>query len=626
MAQNEQTIGKFNEEGLVSNLVKMGMEPDLALKELIANSIDADATLIHILKETTKTIIKDNGCGMSIENIENMFDAFRENHSQEKKLGVSGVGGKLASLNLSEDSDGSYTPVIIYTNGKNGCFKIIIPWDKIMKEKTYTNQVKFYKLNDEVWLKAKFGESTGTIYEFKNTKNINDVVLEQFEHPQKLKIDKQIGFIFGGFKSLSLNYNGKEIKKYNYFGDGDSKYIIKQTTTIATFQTNKGIEYYFEKESRYYDTDGKEKNMRMYKKESTMRLVCGCRNTRNNKQGEKPMDMSDMKNFLEDKEMDGFARISDYDSKFNDFNQDYDNLTEPFSNTSLVRNGQHIAGINIRGFKHSSARANNESSLKICGVRSELYYETNSDQSNPMDKELGIQLNKNQHSQKIPPQLEKIIKWCRTKCFMDLKETIKSLPSIYSSPEPSPGSSSETSPETLTETSPEPLPSPEKSTGLSTETLPSTETSPEKSTGLSTETLPSPETSSEPSPEPSTETSPEKSTETSPEPSTETSPEKSTGLSTETSPEKSTGLSTETLTETLPSPETSSETSPEPSTETLTETLPSPETPPGPIISRHQKGPLSYDHIKQIQEMLSNNTNEVINNRHLISFYNEICM
>jgi hypothetical protein len=324
--------------------------------------------------------------------------------------------------------------------------------------------------------------------------------------------------------------------------------------------------------------------------------------------------------------MDGFARISDYDSKFNDFNQDYDNLTEPFSNTSLVRNGQHIAGINIRGFKHSSARANNESSLKICGVRSELYYETNSDQSNPMDKELGIQLNKNQHSQKIPPQLEKIIKWCRTKCFMDLKETIKSLPSIYSSPEPSPGSSSETSPETLTETLTETLPSPEKSTGLSTETLPSTETSPEKSTGLSTETLPSPETSSEPSPEPSTETSPEKSTETSPEPSTETSPEKSTGLSTETSPEKSTGLSTETLTETLPSPETSSETSPEPSTETLTETLPSPETPPGPIISRHQKGPLSYDHIKQIQEMLSNNTNEVINNRHLISFYNEICM
>jgi hypothetical protein len=596
MAQNEQTIGKFNEEGLVSNLVKMGMEPDLALKELIANSIDADATSIQFLKETTKTIIKDNGCGMSIENIENMFDAFRENHSQEKKLGVSGVGGKLASLNLSEDSDGSYTTVIIYTNGKNGCFKIIIPWDKIMKEKTYTNQVKFYKLNDEVWLKAKFGESTGTIYEFKNTKNINDVVLEQFEHPQKLKIDKQIGFIFGGFKSLSLNYNGKEIKKYNYFGDGDSKYIIKQTTTIATFQTNKGIEYYFEKESRYYDTDGKEKNMRMYKKESTMRLVCGCRNTRNNKQGEKPMDMSDMKNFLEDKEMDGFARISDYDSKFNDFYQDYDNLTEPFSNTSLVRNGQHIAGLNVRGFKHSSARANNESSLRICGVRSELYYETNSDQSNPMDKELGIQLNKNQHSQKIPPQLEKIIKWCRTKCFMDLKETIKSLPSIYSSPEPSPGSSSETSPETLTETSPEPLPSPEKSTETSPE--PSTETSPEKST--------------ETSPEPSTETSPEKSTETSPEPSTETS--------SETSPEPS----TETLTETLPSPETSSETSPEPSTETLTET--SPETPPGPIISRHQKGPLSYDHIKQIQEMLSNNTNEVINNRHLISFYNEICM
>lgn len=211
-------VGSFNEEEIVNNFIKMGIESELALIELIANSVDANATEFEVKKEPTKTFLKDNGCGMTIENIQNMFDAFRENHLQEKELGVSGIGGKLASLNLCVDSDGTFTPVNIYTNGKDGYFKITIPWDKIMKEKIYTNQVDFYELKETElkWFKDKFGENTGTIYEFRNTKNMNDVIQEQIENTQKLKLDKQICFIFGWFKHFKLKYNGKEINKFDY--------------------------------------------------------------------------------------------------------------------------------------------------------------------------------------------------------------------------------------------------------------------------------------------------------------------------------------------------------------------------------------------------------------------------
>jgi hypothetical protein len=156
-----------------------------------------------------------------------------------------------------------------------------------------------------------------------------------------------------------------------------------------------------------------------------MTLRCAVRNKRSNKTGKKSIYLSDLKDTKPDSDM---QRISYYDSVYNDFTNDYDTLTEPFSYTSLIRNNQHIAGISPFGFKHSSSRASSDASLKICGVRSELLYETNSYQTNHIDNELGIQLNKNQHSHQVPKQLEKLISWCRTKCHDDLKKILKPPP------------------------------------------------------------------------------------------------------------------------------------------------------------------------------------------------------
>ena len=75
---NEENFecGSIDENGIVSNLEKMGMTPYLAIKELIANSIDANATTIFINKEEDITLIIDNGDGMSRKTIENGFRAY----------------------------------------------------------------------------------------------------------------------------------------------------------------------------------------------------------------------------------------------------------------------------------------------------------------------------------------------------------------------------------------------------------------------------------------------------------------------------------------------------------------------------------------------------------------------
>jgi len=55
---NEWKSGGFNEQGMVANFGRQGMELDLASKELIANSIDAGATEINSLKKRISCIFQ----------------------------------------------------------------------------------------------------------------------------------------------------------------------------------------------------------------------------------------------------------------------------------------------------------------------------------------------------------------------------------------------------------------------------------------------------------------------------------------------------------------------------------------------------------------------------------------
>lgn len=419
--------GSIDENGIVSNLEKMGMTPDLALKELLANSIDANSTTIFINKEGDITIIFDNGDGMSRKTIENGFRAYYENHSNEKKLGVSGIGLKTATLCLCKNNDGTYTIVRIYTFGKDGYFVIDVPWNEIMAEKKYTNKINVRQMNQEEieFFKSKLGNNTGTLYVFKNTKNINDVIQEYIIGFKNIRLDKQIGFIFGRF-NINIRYNGIPIKKYDYFGGKDSDYIIKEKIHISVFLNNKNnsIEYYRKIDDTYYDMNNIVKCTKEMMPIGVMYLDLGCRNMRSNRDGTKKIELSEI-NLDKDNIDTSCLRISDYDSEYNEFISNFEFLTEPYSLTSLVRNGQHITGIPIHGLKHSSSRANYKNALKTCGIRSELSYFPYSNQSDIMDKEVGIQANKNQHSGKLSDKLTKIIKNCRLECFDKLNKILE---------------------------------------------------------------------------------------------------------------------------------------------------------------------------------------------------------
>ena len=434
---NEENFecGSIDENGIVSNLEKMGMTPYLAIKELIANSIDANATTIFINKEEDITLIIDNGDGMSRKTIENGFRAYYENHSNEKKLGVSGIGLKTATLCLCKNNDDTYTIVRIYTFGKDGYFVIDVPWTEIMAEKKYTNKINVRQMNQEEieFFKSKLGNNTGTLYVFKNTKNINDVIQEYIIGFKNIRLDKQIGFIFGRF-NIDMRYNGIPIKKYDYFGGKDSDYIIKEQIHISVLLNNKNnsIEYYIKKDDTYYDAINNVKCTKEMKHIGDMYLDLACRNMRNNKAGTNKIEISKA-NILKDNDNKdnknnndkGYSKISDYDLEYNDFISNYEFLTEPYSLTSLVRNGQHINGISIHGLKHSSTRGGDKDALKKCGIRSELSYSTFSNQSGFMDKELGIQGNKNQHSGKLPEKLTSLIKNSRYDAYNKLKKILE---------------------------------------------------------------------------------------------------------------------------------------------------------------------------------------------------------
>jgi len=236
---NEWKSGGFNEQGMVANFGRQGMELDLASKELIANSIDAGATEINFFEEKDKLYLSDNGKGISIEENNNMFSVYRSNHEGEKKLGVSGIGGKLATHEFSKDVN-TYRNVIIYSNGKDGYLKTMVPWKNITEKGQYTNMITTREMNDEEkkWFKSKL-EHTGTIYEFENTENIQNLIKEYFIDSSHLHLDKRIEYIFGKFKLVDIQYNGVPLLKYDYFGGEPHEYIMYETWKIGAFEGKK---------------------------------------------------------------------------------------------------------------------------------------------------------------------------------------------------------------------------------------------------------------------------------------------------------------------------------------------------------------------------------------------------
>ena len=180
--------GNFNESGWLNNLCKRGFTFGKSISELISNSIDANAKNVYLYVTENKLIILDDGDGLNKKTAENMFNMYNENHKDEKKMGVSGVGAKHSLFTLSHDNSDKPNEIKIYSiNKKNNCkIYINIPWDKIMCESRYTKMVIIKNMNNEqiynfnnLYTKLNLNKN-GTMIEIPMSLKLKQVIEEQF--------------------------------------------------------------------------------------------------------------------------------------------------------------------------------------------------------------------------------------------------------------------------------------------------------------------------------------------------------------------------------------------------------------------------------------------------------------
>ena len=164
--------GSINEKGLIYNLTKSGFTHFHCLCELIANSIDAGSDKVKFVIDENFIKIIDYGYGMNSEKISNMFDLYRQNHTEDKSMGISGLGGKAATFILSKHRN-----VVINTFDGDNYSTINIPWDSIKENGKYVDMIKIapnkenVEPNDGMTFNAIFSASvkaSGSSHAFKS--------------------------------------------------------------------------------------------------------------------------------------------------------------------------------------------------------------------------------------------------------------------------------------------------------------------------------------------------------------------------------------------------------------------------------------------------------------------------
>ena len=437
-----ENIGEICERGYLESMMRKGITPELAFSEMVGNTMDAfDAydkkyPNNHINKQfrcengQKETRMFDNAIGMTVDETVRMLKLQHENHAHDTSRGVSGVGAKIAMINLSNK-----TPVKICTRqpGATRGHTITIPWDKIYTDYKYTGMMKglmknmteeeeriFYEERKRNGMLNEKGEAHGTTFEFiksnsilrdviirnmKSIKTLNDennekkvkkvkkVKNEKKENKSKLTINplNRIGCVFGRDK-VKITCKDYELGEFNmnmydYFGGNPEEYYLG----ISTYP----IEHWYSKEQnedRFIYRDGDTvleitKSGNGYHKKPEESTI--------NMQGYIKVGINPLKVGLRcDK------NIFDYDNpklitaenitcEYNDIHVGDDKKF--LGSTRLVRNGQIIGYIRSE-VKISSARGGGQTYFSTLVVQSELLSNPLSTQgNNPQDRIFGVQ-------------------------------------------------------------------------------------------------------------------------------------------------------------------------------------------------------------------------------------------
>jgi len=175
--------GTIDAWGTFYNLNAQGFTLAKSLIELVGNSIDADAQLIGFKIEDNFIYLKDDGSGMNVEKIIDMFNLNRNKSILGKKtLGKYGVGSKGAVNSISNQKG----IVEIFTKEKNGdIFHIIIPIGEMYQKKQYEGMITFKKIPNSIYFPNE--NDSGTIYKFQYDSKLADIIRYNFRINSKLE-------------------------------------------------------------------------------------------------------------------------------------------------------------------------------------------------------------------------------------------------------------------------------------------------------------------------------------------------------------------------------------------------------------------------------------------------------
>jgi hypothetical protein len=416
MENTHGMVGSINDYGMLQGLRRKGFTPPKCLSELKANSIDAEAN--NLLYNITSSHIKmiDDGKGMKYETISNMFDMHKENHAGEKTRGVSGVGGKVATMILSEEKT-----VMMYTKSRDGLYySITIPWDIMFKEGKYTDMIKIGPMNEK--------EILNFHKERENMKNKDSGVTICLPYNDKLatEIEKQftspnddlenLSFIYGRF-DIVVNYKHfekfelKQMKKYDYFGGENNEYYKGKTLeTIKLYEKKNECRYIWDNKEDLFEIKkwgkGYKKNPELlteslngWKHPGDFSVLVGCRSDEkyvNEKTIEMPQCALDVP--------------LEYEKKYFGESKN-DNLCKPI----LVRNGQIICQFDLPDVTISNRRANAKTMFQIRHVKCYLLYDPISNLDNIQDLLCGIQENKNQCACQLDVRFSRLVQYIKHK-------------------------------------------------------------------------------------------------------------------------------------------------------------------------------------------------------------------
>ena len=446
-----ENIGDIDERGFINNLDKNGYSIEQCILEITGNSIDAKAN--NIVYNINKNIsIIDDGIGMTIDGLKNMFSMYRENHNNCKSIGISGIGGK-NSLKIASKN----TIVEIFTLTSTGEYlKCSVPWDIIVETGKYSKMINRCFMDEDE--KAEFIEERksfnlcikGTTIRFVYNDDLHNSILNNFIHDKDnntMYAFDWCGIIYGKFDNVNFKYRHfqnpneiLEIKKYNYFsGENNDYYLEKTEYIIKHYRDRKNSDIFLFEESntdnesiedeKYFHFPSRGKGFSTVKHEYTGDLrsliyIGYYKHT---------VGLKYNKEFF-----DPDIPLEPGITKYNTFYKNVYGMTlktdKIDGETLLTRNNQIISSFYpFETPAKSSSRGNWKSFFLVHGVKSELEYEVNSLQNNIQDIVIGIQQNKNQFNDKDKPPkpLKRIIAEQRNNKANELLEYFNKLENYY---------------------------------------------------------------------------------------------------------------------------------------------------------------------------------------------------